>query len=147
MSKKGKGMMLKLGSTHSEARAMHGDDIFLSRLKLLIIAAKAYLRDYPLGTYRKQAVAKNAQTILKVLAQEVSFKHRLRRLNRSLNRMDIDYLLNERVKLLAFMAQAFAEDYPIGYHRKRVIENNIEYICDQMQIENVSLDAEFLKVA
>ena len=139
--------MLKLGTTHAAPRAMHADDVFLARLKLLIIAAKAYLKDYPLGTYRKEAVVKNAKAILKVLAQGVNFEYRLRRLNTSLDRMDIDYLLNERVKLLAFMAQAFAEDYPIGYHRKRVIENNIDYICDQMQIENISLDAEFLKVA
>ena len=126
---------------------MRKNDIFLARLKLLIISAKAYLENYPLGKIRRQAVVKNAKAILRILAQNISFEASLRRINESLDGMDIDYLLNERVKLLAFMAQAFAEDFPIGYHRRRVIENNVDYICDVMKMTDVSVDAEFLRVA
>ena len=38
-------------------------DIFLSRLKLLIIMAKAYLKNYPIGRYRKSAIINNARHI------------------------------------------------------------------------------------
>jgi hypothetical protein len=139
--------MLTLGTDPTKARAMRKNDIFLARLKLLIISAKAYLENYPLGKIRRQAVVKNAKAILRILAQNISFEASLRRINESLDGMDIDYLLNERVKLLAFMAQAFAEDFPIGYHRRRVIENNVDYICDVMKMTDVSVDAEFLRVA
>jgi len=44
--------MIKLGPAPVEMRAMSDDDIFSSRLKLLIIMAKAYLKDCPLGNYR-----------------------------------------------------------------------------------------------
>jgi hypothetical protein len=139
--------MLKLGTDQPNARAMRKNDIFLARLKLLIISAKAYLENYPLGKIRRQAVIKNAKAILRILAQDISFEASLRRINESLDRMDIDYLLHERVKLLAFMAQAFAEDFPIGYHRRRVIENNVDYICDVMKMTDITVDADFLRVA
>lgn len=126
---------------------MSTNDIFLARLKLLLISAKAYLADYPLGKFRKQAVVNNAKTILQILAQGLSFEQRMRRINEGLDSMDIDYLLNERVKLLAFMAQAFAQDFPIGYHRRKVVENNVDYICDAMKFQNLAIDSDFLKVA
>ena len=139
--------MLRLGTDQPDTRTMQRNDIFLARLKLLIISAKAYLGNYPLGEFRREAIIKNAKAILRILAQDISFEASLRKINESLDGMDIDYLLNERVKLLAFMAQAFAEDFPIGYHRRRVIENNVEYICDVMKIKDIEADADFLKVA
>jgi hypothetical protein len=139
--------MLRLGTDQPDTRSMHNHDIFLARLKLLVISAKAYLGNYPLGKFRKEAVIKNAKAILTILAQDISFEASLRRINETLDGMDIDYLLNERVKLLAFMAQAFAEDFPIGYHRRRVIENNVDYICDVMKLNDIAMDADFLKVA
>ncbi len=139
--------MLRLGTDQPDMHTMGSKDIFLARLKLLIVSAKAYLENYPLGKYRREAIIKNAKAILMILAQDISFKASLRQINKSLDGMDIDYLLNERVKLLAFMAQAFAEDFPIGYHRRRVIENNVDYICDVMKIKDIEADADFLKVA
>lgn len=139
--------MLRLGTDQPDTRSMHNNDIFLARLKLLIISAKSYLGNYPLGKFRKEAIIKNAKAILTILAQDISFEASLRRINETLDGMDIDYLLNERVKLLAFMAQAFAEDFPIGYHRRRVIENNVDYICDVMKLNDIAMDADFLKVA
>ncbi len=139
--------MLRLGTDQPGMRTMHSNDIFLARLKVLIISAKAYLENYPLGQYRREAIIKNAKAILMILSQDNSFEASLRKINDSLDGMDIDYLLNERVKLLAFMAQAFAEDFPIGYHRRRVIESNVDYICDVMKIKDIEADADFLKVA
>ena len=55
--------MIKLGSASVRMRAMSDDDIFSSRLKLLIIMAKAYLKDCPLGNYRKKAIIENANHV------------------------------------------------------------------------------------
>ena len=55
--------MIKLGPPLEEMRAMSIDDIFLSRLKLLIIMAKAYLKGYPIGKYRKSAIIENAHHV------------------------------------------------------------------------------------
>ena len=52
--------MLRLGANPLNMKEMDLDDIFTSRLQLLIIMAKAYLNGYPLGKYRAQAVIENA---------------------------------------------------------------------------------------
>ena len=56
-------MMLRLGPPPSETREMDLDDIFFSRLKLMIIMAKAYLAGYPMGEHRSRAMLENAQHI------------------------------------------------------------------------------------
>ena len=55
--------MMKLGPTPEETRAMSVNDVYLSRLKLLIIMAKAYLKNYPIGKYRKSAIIENAHQV------------------------------------------------------------------------------------
>ena len=55
--------MLRLGPPPSETREMDLDDIFFSRLKLMIIMAKAFLEDYPLGEHRCRAMLENAEHI------------------------------------------------------------------------------------
>ena len=55
--------MIKLGPPLEEMRPMLFEDIFLSLLKLLIIMAKAYLKDYPIGKYRKSAIIENAHHV------------------------------------------------------------------------------------
>jgi len=59
--------MIKLGADSVEMREMSNDDIFSSRLKLLIIMIKAYLKDCPLGNYRKQAIIENANQFSAIL--------------------------------------------------------------------------------
>ena len=70
--------MIKLGPTSGEMRAMSDDDIFLSRLKLLIIMAKAYLKNWPIGNYRKSAIIENAHYVfyhsLKLVQQNSLFQ-------------------------------------------------------------------------
>ena len=48
--------MIKLVQRPERWRAMSDDDIFLSRLKLLIIMARAYLKDWPIS---KSAIIEN----------------------------------------------------------------------------------------
>jgi len=44
-------------------RKMSEHYVFTSRLKLLIIMVSAYLKGCPLGKYRKQAIAENANQV------------------------------------------------------------------------------------
>ena len=55
--------MLRTGPSSGEIRNMSGEDIFSSRLKLLIIMAKAYLTGCPIGKYRKQAIIENSRCV------------------------------------------------------------------------------------
>ena len=55
--------MLRVGPSSGEIRNMSGEDIFSSRLKLLIIMAKAYLIGCPIGKYRKQAIIENSRCV------------------------------------------------------------------------------------
>ena len=55
--------MLRLGSSHALTREMDLDDIFLARLKLLIVMGRAFLNGYPLGEHRRQAMLENARHI------------------------------------------------------------------------------------
>ena len=48
--------MLRLGAPPNAMREMDINDIFVSRLQLLLIMIKAYLQDYPLGSYRLDAL-------------------------------------------------------------------------------------------
>ncbi len=52
--------MLRLGSEPENMREMELDDIFISRLQLLIIMTKSYLSKYPLGNYREHSILENA---------------------------------------------------------------------------------------
>jgi len=81
------------------------------------------------------------------LAEGVNSEKTLRRINQSIDKIYSDYLLYERIILLAIMIQAIAKDYPIGHKRKQIIENNVNFVCDKMRLEDVSIDSEFLKVA
>ena len=44
------------------------------------------------------------------------------------------------------MAKSFVVGNPMGYHRKRIIRTNIDYICEALQF-NPQEDIKFLKVA
>ena len=55
--------MIRLGPASEEMRPMTQNDVFLSRLKLLIIMAKAYLKNFPIGKYRKLAIIENAHSV------------------------------------------------------------------------------------
>ncbi|HSQ83256.1 MAG TPA: hypothetical protein VLM43_00925, partial [Desulfobacterales bacterium] len=72
-------IMIKLGPAPGEMGEMSDDDIFLSRLKLLIIMAKAYLKNWPIGNYRKSAIIENAHYVfyhsLKLISKPAFLKN------------------------------------------------------------------------
>ena len=146
--------MIKLGPASVEMRAMSEDDIFSSRLKLLIIMAKAYLRDCPLGNYRKKAIIENANHV---------FYHSLHLVSESSivkdngfdpqadivskGKTSEEHLFHQRVQLLAVMAKALAEERLRGHFRKKALTDNLNKICENLIFKFQFRDVNFLKVA
>lgn len=138
--------MLRLGSPPLQAREMDLNDIFLSRLRLLIIMSRAFLDDLPLGDYRRQAMLENARHIetesieLGRFVSGGSYQHT------SDEATDFDHVFYQRVKLLAVMVKAIAKGFPMGDHRKAAMRENVE-IISQTPTFNSQMDMAFLKVA
>ena len=152
--------MIKLGPASVEMRAMSEDDVFSSRLKLLIIMAKAYLSECPLGNYRKKAIIENANHV---------FYHSLHLVSESFilkdngiledkgfetpedsvagGKTSEEHLFHQRVQLLAVMAKALAEDRLRGHFRKKALTDNLNKICETLIFKFQIRDVNFLKVA
>jgi hypothetical protein len=146
--------MMKLGPTAEEMRAMSIDNIFLSRLKLLIIMAKAYLKKYPIGKYRKSAVIENAHHVfyhsLQLVSETFLFEnHESESQSGITSEIEIEEerVFHQRVKLLAVMVKALAEDRLTGHISKKALQNNLNKICDTLTFTFHIKDVDFLKVA
>jgi hypothetical protein len=146
--------MMKLGPTSGETKAMSVHDIFLSRLKLLIIMAKAYLKNYPIGRYRKSAIIDNAHHVfycsLQLVSQgNFSENHESENHLRITSEMDIEEEreFHRRVQLLAVMAKAVAENRLTENFRKNALQENLDRICDALIFKFHIKDLDFLKVA
>ena len=138
-------MMMKLGPTSEQMRAMTLDDIFLSRLKLLIIMAKAYLKNFPIGTYRKLAIIENAHCV---------FYHSLQLIDSGIQssipseiETEEEQEFRRRVQLLAVMAKALAEDRLAADIGEKALKANLDRICEMLIFNFNVTDVEFLKVA
>jgi hypothetical protein len=139
--------MLRLGAASSDTREMDLDDIFFSRLKLMIIMAKSYLSGCPLGEYRRHAMLENARYVENEsadLGDAVSGRHDL---HESPGGMEYDHVFYQRVKLLAVMVKAAAKGFPMGEHRKADMQENLDSICQTLMFNSQPADMAFLKVA
>jgi hypothetical protein len=138
--------MLRLGTPPSDSREMDLDDIFVSRLKLLLLMGKAFIDGWPLGEHRRQAMLENAQHLetesidIGGLAAAPPFQHA------SSGPMNFDHVFYQRVKLLAVMIKAIAKGYPMGEHRKTALIDNMDIICRTLAF-NSQADMDLLKVA
>ena len=146
--------MIKLGPASVEMRAMSEDDVFSSRLKLLIIMAKAYLRDCPLGDYRKKAIIENANHVfyhsLYLVSESSILKDNGFELPEDIvprGKTSEEHLFHQRVQLLAVMAKALAEDRLRGHFRKKALTDNLNKICETLIFKFQIRDINFLKVA
>jgi hypothetical protein len=146
--------MIKLGPTPGEMREMSDDDIFLSRLKLLIIMAKAYLKNWPIGNYRKSAIIENAHYVfyhsLKLGSKTAFFKNHDLKTQSDSTSEDVtaeEYVFHQRVQLLSVMAKALAENRLSGNFRKKALQDNLDRICETLIFNFHIKDVEFLKVA
>ncbi len=140
-------VMLRLGSSSTDMREFDNEDIFVSRLKLLIIMASAYFKGYPLGESRKNAIIRNANRITKEMVDWQGHINNFRSDYDLRDDMDFDHVFFQRVKLLAVMAKAFAEDHPMGHFRKKALEDNLDHICEEITFNRQLYGKEFLKVA
>ena len=146
--------MIKFGPASLEMRAMSEDDVFSSRLKLLIIMAKAYLRDCPLGNYRKKAIIENANHVFYHSLHLVSESSVLKDNGFeppadivSRGKTSEEHLFHQRVQLMAVMAKALAEDRLKGHFRKKALTDNLNKICETLIFKFQIRDVNFLKVA
>jgi hypothetical protein len=146
--------MIKLGSTPENMRAMSVDDIFLLRLKLLIIMAKAYLKDYPIGKYRKSAIIENAHHVfyhsLQLISETDFFENHESESSSGITseiETEEERVFHQRVQLLAVMVNALAENRLTGDSKKKALQDNLDRICDTLTFSFHIKDVDFLKVA
>jgi hypothetical protein len=139
--------MLRLGSKPENMREMELDDIFISRLQLLVIMTKSYLSKYPLGSYRERSIIENAEFV-KVdavgLAEDIAF---FGLDEDSQNGLNFEPVFYQRVKLLAVMAEAFAKGHSLEEHKQEALEKNLNTICETITFSETVSDMQFLKVA
>jgi len=146
--------MIKFGPMPVDMREMSPDDIFLSRLKLLIIMVKAYLIGCPIGKFRKHAIIENAHYIFyRAMQMNTESQQRENHILDSQTNVICTgetsawHLFHQRVQLLAVMAKALAEGCPTGKFRIRAINENLDEICKTSLIDFQLKDMNFLKVA
>lgn len=147
--------MLRFGAGSSDMRKILKDDIFLLRLKLLVIMCKAYLNNYPMEKYRKKAIIENARSVFNLLPQissEYAERHghifNLQTYAESKEEKEFYFdVFQQRIHLLTVMAKALAEGNPMGYFRAKALKDNIDSICKIITFNSNVGDIKFLKVA
>ena len=139
--------MLRLGPPPSETREMDIDDIFFSRLKLMVIMAKAYLEGYPLGEYRCRAMLENARHLETDAMDMANAAEGFSYSQKPAENDPFDHVFYQRVKLLAVMVKAVAKGFPMGDHRKTAMLENLDIICKTLKFNGKAADMAFLKVA
>jgi hypothetical protein len=140
-------MMNRLGAAPQEMQKMQYHDVFFSRLRLLVIMAKAFLNNYPVGEHRLKAIVKNADAVAKDCVDWNGYHNNFRSSPESERLLKNDHIFFQRVKLLAIMAKSFAKGNPVGQHRKMAIQNNIDYMCEALRFVPQEESFELLKVA
>jgi len=144
---------MKLEPASKEMKEMSIDDIFLSHLKLIIIIAKAFLKNYPIGKYKKSAVIENVHHV---------FYHSLQMINQInfsenngseshpavTSKLDTEEecTFYRKVQLLAVMVKAVAENRLIDNIRKNALQENLDRICDTLIFKFHIKDFDFLKI-
>lgn len=146
--------MIRGGPGAEKMREMSENDIFSSRLKLLIIMAKSYLKGYPVGKFRKQSIIENSRYVfyksLQLVSETVFSEDRNSKppigidSNKDIHEV---YIFHQRVQLLAVMAKAFAEDRLRGPLKEKDFQDNLNRICETLIFNFNIKDVKFLKVA
>jgi hypothetical protein len=129
---------------------MDPDDIFFSRLKLMVLMGYAYLDGFALGERRREAMLENARHITLATADRCA-----------VNCDEIapatcagppegaqyDHIFYQRVKLLAVMLTGVAKGFHMGEHRRTAMLENLERIRDTL-MRTISFDeVPMIKVA
>ena len=139
--------MLRLGASAADMRELNTDDVFISRLKLLVIMTSAYLKQYPLGDFRKKTIIQNANQVTREIVDWQGQVQNFRSGHERKGDASFDHIFFQRVKLLAVMAKALAEDHPMGFHRLKAMEDNLSDICETIRFNRQLWEKSFFKVA
>ena len=124
--------MLRLGANLFRMRSLRDDDILLARLRLLVMMAKVFLHDHPLGKVSLQSIHRNSRYMAGFLANWYDVLSNLNTGKIMERNLDLDHIFFQRAKLLSIMVRSFAEGNPMGPHRKKALKNNMEYISDML---------------
>jgi len=107
--------------------------------------AKAYLKNYPIGKYRKTAIIENVHHVfyhsLKLASSETQSSIT------SEVKAEEEQEFYKRVQLLAVMAKAIAEDRLTGDSKKKALQDNLNRLCEILIFSFHDKDMKFLKVA
>lgn len=139
--------MQRFGSNSDDMRDMSPDDTFLGRVKLLVVMLKTFLGDYPLEGYRQKAILNNAEAVYKVCGNWNRYILQIRSTPERKEGLEFDHILHQRISLLAVMAKSVVSGNPMGYHRKLVIRDNMNYVCEALRFNPRKEDIKLLKVA
>lgn len=138
--------MLRLGTSPPHTREMNLDDIFLLRLKLLIIMGKSFLNGFPLGEHRRKAILENARHIESESIDLGGIVTDHPNIKPFPHALEFDHVFFQRVKLLAVMLKAIGKGFPMGEHRKNAMCENIDVVCQSIPFNKQS-NISFLEVA
>ena len=148
--------MIRYGAPAPDMGPMTKDSLFRSRLKLLIIMAKAIDNQYPLGSRRRRAVIENADFVFyESLYRSVSLRSEMSHGSQTdaatfdpdREQTHANFLWLQRVQLLAVMTKSMADGNPMGKFRKQAFTENLRIISDQCGLSVDLSQMPFLKVA
>ena len=137
--------MHRFGATQNDMRDIDNDDIFLLRLKILLIMAYAYLEGYPSGKFRETAISENANEIERDLMNWGGRIINSKTYNEAGN-VSLDPLFYKRLKLLTVMMKGIADGHPMSQYREKALLMNADYISESIQFNRISVDIHLLKV-
>lgn len=133
-------------------RPITEDDVLVSRLNLLIIMAKAYLKSYPMGEFRRKAISENAEFVFRQALARIqptltppAADSRNPSTRQEFQQKDRLFLL--RAQLLAVMVTSFVQKKSNGNFRRKAMAANIDYISEYLADGIRSGDPRILKVA
>jgi hypothetical protein len=126
--------MLRLGSNLFQMRIIQDHDVLFSRLKLLVITAKAYLEDHDFGSWRLRSMVQNARHLSYFMSNWHDSLMNYDTGRRRACRIQMDHIFYQRVKLLSIMLKSFAEGNPMGVHRRAALKNNVDYISETLDV-------------
>jgi len=119
-----------LGSNLFQMRTVRDDDILISRLKLLVIMAKAYLQEASLGEQSLKSIVRNAGQVSQFMSDWHAHLSHLEITSECSKNVDTDHIFYQRIKLLSIMVKSIAQGNPMGSRRKSALQSNVDYISE-----------------
>jgi hypothetical protein len=144
--------MIRYGAVAQKMRPVSHNEVLVSRLKLLIIMAKATLKGFPTGDYRKVSIVDNARFVFleassRTSADPPSAPTASPSPNPTGKMKHLDHLFLQRAKLLAVMMNALCQGKSQGRFRRQAMNENIDQLSKMMSDRFPLGNIQFLKVA